>query len=164
MFIVVKTNAQTDTTKIPKKGTVRISNCQGSMGYFYQGEHFFEGGIKIDYVKYKSKLSRNISFITGGQITKHKSAVYINPYVMLRGYIPLTKSSDKYTILQNTGLVVSVSYNYRKVLGETSQAITPEIGFNINQTATFSYGYNFFINNKYSWATNNRFALRIMFR
>lgn len=139
---------QSDSTR----WKLKINDCTASLGYFYQGEHFFEAGLKIDYIQYKTKKKQNISLIPGIQYTKHNGIAYANPYIMLRYFKPVS---------MKIACVFSVSYNYRKILGVTSSALTPEIGININHVATFNYGYNIFPDNKYDWTLPHRFAFRL---
>jgi hypothetical protein len=123
------------------------------MGYFYQGEHFGEAGLKIDFIQNKTKGKQNISLIPGGQFTRHNKISYINPYVMLRYFRPISNK---------IALVTSVSYNYRQVTNIVSSSVTPEIGINFIHNNTISYGYNIFLDNKYSWTLPHRLAMRIM--
>jgi hypothetical protein len=150
MFLLVTKSllGQSDSTK----WTLKINDCITSLGYFYQGEHFFEAGLKIDLIQNKTIQKQNISLLPGIQYTKHSGIAYVNPYVMLRYFKPVSKK---------IACVFSVSYNYRKILGVTSTSVTPEIGININHVATFSYGYNIFPDNRYTWTLPHRFALRI---
>lgn len=151
LIIFFKTNllfGQSDSTK----WSLKINDCIASLGYFYQGEHFFEAGLKIDYTQNKTQQKQNISLIPGIQFTKHNEIAYLNPYVMLRYFKPIN---------MKIACVFSVSYNYRKILGLTSSAVTPEIGININHVATFSYGYNILPDNRYTWTLPHRFAFRL---
>lgn len=134
---------------------LRISGCTLSNGYIFQKEHIYEVGVKIDYINDNSKyrISENLSLILGGQVTRHNSSTYLNPFGSLRYLRPF---SDRF------GGIVSISYSYRKELGLVSNTITPEIGVNINQVTTISYGYNFFLDNKFAWVSKSRLAIRFM--
>lgn len=140
---------QTDSSK----WKLKVNDCKAALGYFYQGEHFMEGGFKIDFTQNNSRNYQNISLIPGGQLTKHDKNVYVNPFVMLRYFKPLNKK---------VSVIVSASYNYRKILNIASTSITPEFGINLNHIATISYGYNIFIDNKYDWTLPHRIAFRLM--
>jgi hypothetical protein len=142
------TFGQTDTTK----WSLKVNRCKLSAGYFYQGEHFGEAGLKIDYIQDKTKKKQNLSIIFGGQITKHDKAWYINPFVTLRYFKPFS---------YKVSLVTSLSYNYRQVQHIVSSSVTPEIGINLSHNWTITYGYNFFLDNKYSWTLPHRLALRL---
>lgn len=149
MILNNKLNGQTDSNK----WKLKINDCKAALGYFYQGEHFMEGGFKIDFTQDGSKNYQNFSLIPGGQLTKHLKCVYINPFVMVRYFKPLSKKIS---------VVGSVSYNYRKILDVISSSVTPEIGINLNHIATISYGYNMFLDNKYDWTSQHRVAFRLM--
>ena len=95
----------------------------------------------------------NISLFIGGQLSKHNSVTYLNPFVTLR-YLGFTYGSFS--------PVVSVSYNYRIVGGLMSNTVTPEIGININSILNLKYGYNIFLDNQFNWISNHRLALRLM--
>ena len=152
--------AQTaDTTK--SKWKLKLNGCKLALGYFYQGENFGEVGLKIDYIQQNPKRTKqNISFIPGIQYTKHSKASYINPFATLRYYRVLKDDIGRNDF--NIGAVICVSYNYRKILGEMSNTITPEIGINLSGIITLSYGYNIFLDNKYEWVTHSRFSIRLM--
>lgn len=147
-FIPIFLFGQSDSTK----WKLKINDCVLSLGYFYQGEHLLEAGLKIDYIQNETKKKQNISIIPGIQYTKHSEIAYQNPYVMLR-YFKAMNTKIAY--------VISVSYNHRKILGITSSAITPEVGMNINHINTLSYGYNIFTENSYTWTLPHRVAFRI---
>lgn len=148
LLIPVFLFGQSDSTK----WKLKINDCALSLGYFYQGEHLLEAGLKIDYIQNETKKKQNVSIIPGIQYTKHNEIAYLNPYVMLRYFKPINI---------NIAYVFSVSYNYRKILGVTSSAITPEVGININHISTLSYGYNIFPENSYTWTLPHRLAFRL---
>jgi hypothetical protein len=62
------------------------------------------------------------------------------------------------------GPVLSLEYSYRKIQGLVSNSITPEIGFTTPLYVSINYGYNLFLDNKYSWTTYNRITLRMILR
>ncbi|WP_157454143.1 hypothetical protein [Crocinitomix catalasitica] len=155
LFITLTTHLFTQTDSLNWK--LKLNECSASLGYIFQKEHVFEFGIKFDYYNQNKKFNirQSLSLIAGAQLTSHTKTKYIAPFGTLRYLHPF---SDM------IGGVITTSYSFRKELGVNSNIITPEIGININQVATFSYGYNFFIDNSNPWLSHHRFALRLMFQ
>lgn len=139
--------AQIDSTT----WNLRFNPCKLGYGYIYQGEHLFEAGLKLEYIK--ESTGENVSTITGGQLSRHDQVTYINPFSTIRYLKPFDSQ---------TGLKISISYNYRKINSIISQSITPEIGFRFYSISTISFGHNFFLDNKFEWVTRNRIALRVI--
>lgn len=124
-----------------------------SLGFLYHSSSLFQFGIKIDYRKGYTK--ENLAFIPGVQLSKHNGVSYLDPFGMLRFFKPFHDND----IL---GAVLSVSYSYSKVLGVTSNIITPEAGLNFLNFVTISYGYNVFLDHKYAWVSPNRISITLM--
>ena len=78
---------------------------------------------------------------------------YISPTIAIRYLKPI---KGKYSF------ATSITYNYQKVRNINSQSISPEIGINHSSGITLSYGYNFFIDNKFNWVNPNKLSFKIM--
>lgn len=121
------------------------------MGLIYQNELLFQIGQRIAF----RKKWEAISLCVNAQMQRRENAWYFTPSVLINYWKPI-----KYRM----GPVLSLEYSYRKIQGLVSNSITPEIGFTTPLYVSINYGYNLFLDNKYTWTTYNRISLRMILR
>lgn len=160
---------------------LRFSPLFLELGLIVEHKLIYELGLKFEYARKKqysgtwrfSKLvdahekfrtRENFSLIAGSQYFRTKYIYgnilmgnyvvnhYFNPFITLRYYKPIN----------NGGLLVQGSISRKKIDSEVSKIVTPEVGWTFADLFSLSYGYNFFLDKKFSWEREHRFILRVM--
>jgi hypothetical protein len=121
------------------------------IGLVYQNELLFQIGQRIAFMKNWEA----VSLCANVQMQRRENAWYFTPTILINYWKPI-----KYRI----GPVVTLEYSYRKIQGLVCNTITPEIGFTTPLFVSINYGYNLFLDNKFTWTTYNRITLRWIVR
>jgi hypothetical protein len=125
-----------------------LSDSRASLGYVYDGNHYFEYGVRFD-LKKKYNYLFTTSLIPGLQMTKSNYVSYVNPFVTARCYIDI-----------DLPVIILVSINREKRLGEICYKLTPEAGFG-DGLWSFTVGCNFLMRYAFSETEMFRVSLRL---
>ncbi len=116
----------------------------------YQKEFLFQFGQRL--TLRKSKTFEMFSLTVNAQFQIQK-VLYISPALFLSYEKPINKK---------IGLITVLEFSNRKILGITSNMLTPEIGLKFDSAISINYGYNLFLDNRFSNTSKHRIAVRLM--
>lgn len=133
-----------------QKGTIKIAKAEvtdssttprtyfhpiQTSSYLYQGTNNFHYSFGMGYFRLKT-LSR-IGLSGGFVLFSSKKITYLSPTLIIDGFYRLKSKNKKYF-----GPFCKIGFSHYKILGETDNIISTDLGFKIFNISIFG-GYNF---------------------